>query len=91
MRITHSVFFFSVPEYALYALLTLCVQGFAAFGLAELLLIYLCCFGNLLFLELLLVCTCLYMRSVYEYCTWVYCPIIYCLIQYVLEYFSREF
>ena len=37
MRITHSVFFFSVPEYALYALLTLCVQGFAALGLAELL------------------------------------------------------
>ena len=35
MRITHSVFFFSVPEYALYALLALCVQGFAALGLTE--------------------------------------------------------
>ena len=37
MCITHSVFFFSVPEYTLYALLALCVQGFAALGLTELL------------------------------------------------------
>ena len=36
MCITHSVFFFSVPEYALYALLALCVQGLTAFGLTEL-------------------------------------------------------
>ena len=35
MRITHSVFFFSVPEYALYALLTLCVKSLAALGLTE--------------------------------------------------------
>ena len=37
VRITHSVFFFCVTKYALYALLTLCVQSLAAFGLAELL------------------------------------------------------
>lgn len=37
MRITHSVFFFSVPEYALYALLTLCVQSLTSLGFAKLL------------------------------------------------------
>ena len=52
--------------------------------------IYLCCLGDLLLLKFLLICTCLYMRSVYEYCAWVYCPVIYCLIQDVLEYFCLE-
>ena len=37
MCITHSVFFFCIPKYALYALLTLCVKSLAALGLTELL------------------------------------------------------